>query len=103
MNIKVKQIHNTCKPRHLAVVRVELVDSDGDSVVVSSIGICQDYQGQLYVPRPSLADSQDDEYPTCILQVEPNRQLWRKITEAVLSAYVEWTLKQWQSRSEVSA
>ena len=103
MNIKVKQIHNTCKPRHLAVVRVELVDSDGDSVVVSSIGICQDYQGQLYVPGPTSIWNEDEKSPTYILQVEPNRQLWRKITEAVLSAYVEWTLKQWQSRSEVSA
>jgi len=52
MNIKVKQIHNTFKPGHLAVASVELVDSEGDSLVISGIGICQDDQGELYVPEP---------------------------------------------------
>jgi hypothetical protein len=100
MNIKVKRIQNTRKAGHLAVASVELVDGEGDSLAISRIGICQDYQGQLYVPGPTSIWNEDEKSPTYILQVEPNRQLWRKISGAVLSAYVEWTLKQWQSKSE---
>jgi hypothetical protein len=53
MNIKVKRIQNTRKAGHLAVASVELVDGEGDSLAISRIGICQDYQGSFTSPgRP---------------------------------------------------
>jgi DNA-binding cell septation regulator SpoVG len=98
MNIKVKRVQPSAKPHYLAVASVEVVDGEDDSMVIENIAIFQNNLGQLMASPGSHPGNEDD--PHYGLAVEPNRQLWRKIEHAVLSAYVRWTLKLWQSTKE---
>jgi DNA-binding cell septation regulator SpoVG len=101
MNLKVKSIQASTKPHRLADACVELADGDGNSLVISDIRILQNKQGQLWVAMPSRSVNEGSRSFLYIPQVEPNRQLWRRIEEAVLSAFEEW--KQSQSKMEVRA
>ena len=101
MNIRVRLIQPATKPHRLADASIELEDPDGDSVVISDIRVLQNRQGQLWVAMPSRSVSDGGRSFQYFPQIEPNRQLARKIEDAVLAAYQEW--KQSQSKSEVRA
>jgi DNA-binding cell septation regulator SpoVG len=98
MNIKVKLICPPAKPDCLADARVVLADGDRDLLVISGIRIRQSSQG-LYVGMPSATD----EGGRYSLLIEFNRQLRRKIEDAVMAAFEEWLSKQLQSRREASS
>ena len=94
MNVKVKLIQAAKKPHRLAEASVELVDGDGDSLIISDIRILQNKQGQVWVAMPSRAVSESGRSFQYVPQIEPNRQLQRKIEDAVLAAFEEWKLSQ---------
>ena len=99
MNIKVKSIQASTKPHRLADASVELTDRDGDSLVVSDLRILQNRQGQTWVAMPSRSVSDSSRSFQYFPQIEPSRNLQRKIEDAVLAAFDDW--KQCQSKSEV--
>jgi DNA-binding cell septation regulator SpoVG len=99
MKVKVKSIHVPTKLHRLADASVELADSDGDSLVISDLRILQNRQGQTWVAMPSRSVSDGCRSFQYVPQIEPNRQLQRKIEDAVLAAFDEW--KQSESNSEV--
>ncbi len=99
MNVKVKLIQAATKPHRLADASVELADADGDALVVSDIRILQNRQGQTWIAMPSRSVNEGGRSFQYSPQIESNRQLQRKIEDAVLAAYEEW--KQAQSESGV--
>jgi DNA-binding cell septation regulator SpoVG len=99
MNVKVKSIQRTTKPHRLADAIVELSDGNGDSLVISDVRILQNKQGQQWVAMPSRSVSDGGRSYQYVPQIEPNKQLNRKIEDSVLAAFEEW--KQSQSESEV--
>lgn len=99
MNIKVKSIQPSTKPHRLADASVELTDRDGDSLVVSDLRILQNRQAQVWVAMPSRSVSDGGRSFQYVPQIESNRQLQRKIEDAVLVAFDDWKLS--QSTSEV--
>jgi DNA-binding cell septation regulator SpoVG len=101
MKVKVNAIQTSAKPHRLADAIVELIDGDGDSLVISDLRILQNRQGQIWVAMPSRAVSDSGRSFQYIPQIESNRQLQRKIEDAVLIAFEEW--KQSQSTAEVRA
>lgn len=101
MNIKVKSIQASTKPHRLAEACVELADNDGDSILISDVRILQNKQGQLWVAMPSRSVNEGGRSFQYIPQIEPNRQLLRKVEDAVLAAFEEW--KQSQTKVEVRA
>src|SRR5260370_27067808 len=101
MIVKVKLIQPATKPHRLADASVDLTDGDGDSLVISDLRILQNRQGQLWVAMPSRSVSEGRRSFQYIPQIEPNRQLQRKIEDAVLAAFEEW--KQSQPKSGVRA
>ena len=101
MNVKVKLIQPATKPHRLADAVVELADDNGDSLVISDIRILANKQGQLWVALPSRSVSDGARSFQYIPQIESNRQLLRKVEDAVLTAFEEW--KQSQSNSGVRA
>lgn len=103
MNVKVKLIRPATKPHRLAEASVELADSDGDSILISDIRILQNERG-LFVemPRPSVCEC--NRSYGYITQIEPNRQLLRKIQNAVLDALRDMVLAAYKkSKAEVQA
>jgi DNA-binding cell septation regulator SpoVG len=101
MHVKVKLIQHTSKPHRLADATVELGDSDGDSLLISDIRILQNRQGQMWVAMPSRSVSEGGRSFQYIPQIESNRQLLRKIEDAVLAAFEKW--RQSQSEAGVRA
>ena len=101
MQVKVKLIQAAIKPNRLADATIELADADGDSIVISDIRILENKQGQTWVAMPSRSVSEGGRSYQYIPQVELNRQLRRKIEDAVLAAFEEW--KQSQSNAGVRA
>lgn len=101
MKIKVITIQASTKPHRLADASVELIDSESDSLVLSDLRILQNRQGQLWVAMPSRSVNDGGRTFQYIPQIEPNRQLQRKIEDAVLSAFEDW--KQAQSNTGVRA
>jgi len=99
MNIKVRSIKPSTKPHRLADASIELADCDGDSLVVSDLRILQNRQGQIWVAMPSRSVSDGGRSFQYVPQIEPSRQLQRKIEDAVLAAFEAW--KQSQSTSGV--
>lgn len=99
MNVTVLAIRSSIKPHRLADASVELVDSEGDSVVISDLRILQNKQGQTWVAMPSRSVSSGGRSFQYMPQIEPNRQLLRKIEDAVLNAFDDW--KQSQTQLEV--
>ena len=99
MNVKVKLIKASTKPHRLADASIELADCDGDSLVVSDLRILQNRQGQVWVAMPSRSVSDGGRSFQYVPQIEPSRQLQRKIEDAVLAAFEDW--KKSQSMSEV--
>ena len=98
MNVTVKLIQAATKPHRLADASVELADADGDVIVISDIRILENKQGQHWVAMPTRSVSSNRSYQY-VPQIESNRQLKRKIEDAVLAAFEEW--KQSQSKAEV--
>jgi DNA-binding cell septation regulator SpoVG len=94
MNVSVKLIQPASKPHRLADAIVELFDGDRDSVVISDIRILQNRQGQVWVAMPSRSVSEAGRSFQYIPQIEPNRQLQRKIEDAVLLAFEDWKQSQ---------
>ena len=101
MNVKVKLIQSATKPHRLADASVELTDPDGDSLLISDLRILENRQGQAWVAMPSRSVNDGGRSFQYIPQIEPNRQLRRKIEDAVLTAFEQW--KQSQSGTEVLA
>ena len=101
MKVNVKLIQPAAKPHRLADASVELTDSDGDSLVLSDLRILQNKQGQTWVALPTRSVSDGGRSYQYIPQIESNRQLQRKIEDAVLAAFEEW--KQSQSTAGVRA
>lgn len=101
MNVKVKFIQSATKPHRLADAIIELTDPDGDSLLISDIRILQNKQGQIWVAMPSRSVSDSGRSFQYIPQIESNRQLRRKIEDAVLMAFEQW--KQSQSEAGVRA
>jgi DNA-binding cell septation regulator SpoVG len=101
MKIRVISIQAATKPHRLADAIIELADPDGDALLISDIRILQNKQGQLWVAMPSRSVSEGGRSFQYIPQIESNRQLQRKIEDAVLTAFEEW--KQSQSTAEVGA
>lgn len=101
MNIKVKSIQVSTKPHRLAEANIELTDSDGDSLIISDIRILQNKQGQVWVAMPSRSVNESGRSFQYFPQVESNKQLQRKIEDAVLASFEEW--KQTQSKPGVRA
>ena len=99
MNVNVKCIQASTKPHRLADASIELADCDGDSLVVSDLRILQNRQAQVWVAMPSRSVSDSGRSFQYFPQIEPSRQLQRKIEDAVLAAFEAW--KQSQSASEV--
>jgi len=101
MNVNVRIIQASAKLHRLADASVELTDSDGDSLVIADLRILQNKQGQIWVAMPSRSVSDSGRSFQYIPQIESNRQLQRKIEDAVLAAFEEW--KQSQSTAGVRA
>ena len=101
MNIKVRLIQAATKPHRLADASVELTDSDGDSLVISDIRILQNRQGQTWIAMPSRSVNDGGRSFQYLPQIEPNRQLQRKLEDSVLTAFEEW--KRAQSEPGVRA
>ena len=101
MNVKVKLIQAATKPHRLADAIIELADSDGDSVLISDIRILQNKQGQIWVAMPARSVSEGGRSYQYVPQIESNRQLQRKIEDAVLTAFESW--KQAESNPAVQA
>jgi DNA-binding cell septation regulator SpoVG len=101
MNVKVTSIQPATKPHRLADASVELADTDGDSLLISDIRVLQNKQGQTWVAMPSRSVSDSGRSFQYVPQIESNRQLQRKIEDAVLAAFEEW--KQSQSNTGVRA
>ena len=80
---------------------MELTDSDGDSLVISDLRILQNRQGQTWVAMPSRSVSEGGRSFQYIPQIETNRQLQRRIEDAVLTAFEQW--KQSQSEAGIRA
>jgi DNA-binding cell septation regulator SpoVG len=99
MNITVKSIQASTKPHRLADASIELADCDGDSLVISDLRILQNRQGQVWVAMPSRSVSDGGRSFQYVPQIEPSRQLQRKIEDAVLAAFEGW--KKSQSMLEV--
>jgi len=99
MIVTVKLIQASTKPHRLADASVELADCDGDSLVVSDLRILQNRQGQVWVAMPSRSVNDGGRSFQYFPQIEPSRQLQRKIEDAVLTAFEKW--KESQSKSEV--
>lgn len=99
MNVTVKLIQPASKLHRLADASVELADADGDALVISDIRILQNRQGQAWVAMPSRSVSEGGRSFQYVPQVELNRQLQRRIEDAVLAAFEEW--KQSQSKAGV--
>jgi DNA-binding cell septation regulator SpoVG len=94
MNVKVKLIQPSIKPHRLAEASIELLDSDGDSLVISDIRVLENRQGQNWIAMPSRSVSDGGRSFQYIPQIESNRQLQRKIEDAVLAAFEQWKLSQ---------
>jgi DNA-binding cell septation regulator SpoVG len=94
MNVTVRTIQASAKPHRLADATVELVDADGDSLVISDIRILQNRQGQAWVAMPSRSVNEGGRSFQYTPQVESNRQLQRKIEDTVLTAFEQWKLAQ---------
>ncbi len=90
MNVKVKSIEASTKPRRLADAIVELADADGDSLIISDIRILQNRQGQIWVAMPSRSVTDGGRSFQYVPQVELNRRLQRQIEDSVLAAFQEW-------------
>jgi DNA-binding cell septation regulator SpoVG len=99
MNARVKLIQPSTKLHRLADATVELSDGNGDSLVISDIRILQNKQGQAWVAMPSRSVSDGGRSFQYVPQIEPNKQLNRKIEDNVLAAFEQW--KQSQSEIEV--
>ena len=99
MKVKVTSIKSSSKPHRLADASVELADADGDCLVISDIRVLRNRQGQLWIAMPSRSVNDGGRSFQYMPQIESNRQLLRKIEDAVLAAYDEW--KQSQSNVEV--
>lgn len=100
MNVKVKLIQPATKPHRLADATVELADIDGDSLVISDLRVLQNRQGTTWVAMPSRSVNEGGRSFQYLPQIEPNRQLQRKIEDVVLTAFEEWKS---QSNSGVRA
>jgi DNA-binding cell septation regulator SpoVG len=100
VNVKVTSIQSATKPHRLADANVELADAEGDVLTIADIRILENRQGQHWVAMPTRSVSAGRSYQY-IPQIESNRQLKRKIEDAVLSAFDEW--KQSQSKAGVRA
>ena|ERR1700687_3702811 len=94
MNVLVKLIQSSTKPHRLAEATAELMDTDGDSLLISDIRILQNKQGQIWVAMPSRSVSDSGRSFQYIPQIESNRRLQRKIEDAVLAAFEEWKQSQ---------
>jgi DNA-binding cell septation regulator SpoVG len=101
MNVQVRRIQASAKPHRLADASVELTDSDGDSLVISDLRVLQNRQGQTWVAMPSRSVNEGGRSFQYLPQIETNRQLQRKIEDAVLVAFEQW--KQSQSEAGVRA
>jgi DNA-binding cell septation regulator SpoVG len=99
MNVKVKLIQASTKPHRLADASIELVDSDGDLILISDIRVLQNKQGQMWVAMPNRSVSDGGRSFQYVPQIEPNKPLNRKIEDSVLTAFEQW--KQSRSESEV--
>lgn len=103
MNVKVKSIQPATKPHRLAEASVELTDSDRDSLLISEIRVVQNGRG-LFVEMPRPSVSECNRSYGYITQIEPNRQLLRKIQNAVLDALRDMVLAAYKkSKAEVQA
>jgi len=100
VNVQVTSIQAATKPHRLADATVELADADDDVLTISDIRILENRQGQHWVAMPTRSVSAGRSYQY-IPQIESNRQLKRKIEDAVLEAFNEW--KQSQSKAGVRA
>jgi DNA-binding cell septation regulator SpoVG len=94
MKIRVRKIESSAKPHRLAEASVELVDADGDSLVISDIRVLENKQGQAWVAMPSRSVSDGGRSFQYVPQIESNRQLQRKIEDAVLTAFEAWSQSQ---------
>ena len=101
MNVSVTSIQAATKPHRLADATVELADADDDVLTISDIRILENRQGQTWVAMPTRSVSEGGRSYSYIPQIESNRQLKRKIEDAVLEAFNEW--KQLQSKAGVRA
>jgi len=99
MNVNVKCIQASTKPHRLADASIELADCDGDALVISDLRILQNRQGQIWVAMPSRSVSDSGRSFQYFPQIEPSRQLQRRIEDAVLAAFEDW--KKSQSMFEV--
>jgi DNA-binding cell septation regulator SpoVG len=99
MKINVITIQTSAKPHRLADVSVELADADGDSLIISDIRVLENRQGQNWVAMPARSVSEGGRSYQYIPQIESNRQLRRKIEDAVLISFDHW--RQSQCNSEV--
>src|ERR1700694_1723465 len=99
MKVKVRTIQTSVKAHRLADVSVELADADGNSLVISNSRVLENKQGQTWVAMPSRSVNEGGRSFQYIPQIETNRQLQRKIEDAVLTAFEQW--RQSQSSSEV--
>src|SRR6185437_16202980 len=90
MKAEVKHIELSPKPHRLADATVELVDNEGDVIVISDIRVLENKQGQKWVAMPSRSVSGGGRSYQYIPQVELNRQLQRKVEDAVLAAFEQW-------------
>ena len=101
MKVIVRTIQTSAKPHRLADASVELTDSDGDSLVISDIRVLENRQAQNWVAMPTRSVNEGGRSFQYFPQIESNRQLQRKIEDAVLAAFEEW--KQSQSNLGVRA
>jgi DNA-binding cell septation regulator SpoVG len=99
MKVTVTSIQNATKPHRLADATIELADADGDLIVISDIRLLENKQGQIWVAMPTRSVSEGGRSYQYIPQLESNRQLKRKIEDAVLAAFDEW--KQSESKAGV--
>jgi DNA-binding cell septation regulator SpoVG len=94
MNVTVNLIQRSVKSHRLADAIVELSDAGGDSLVISDIRILRNKQGQAWVAMPSRSVSESGHSFKYVPVMESNRQLHRRIEDAVLAAFEGWEQSQ---------
>jgi hypothetical protein len=91
MKVRAWMIHPPAEPHLVPDIQVELVDDDGDSLLIPDIFLHS-------MPSRSLSEN-----VRSFQEIEFNNQLYRKLGEAVFSAYGEWQWDLWQSKREGKA
>jgi DNA-binding cell septation regulator SpoVG len=94
MRTKILSFSSSTKTHVLASVKLELITSEGDSIIVDDCRVLQNKHGQFWLAMPTRSvplGSKGYEYvPTIILSTK----LRREVEDVVIPAYEKWAATQ---------